>query len=168
MFFSVPYHTSLVPRPPFNPSRRKGVKRRVWEQYIPHIHTVLCIYQRRCRRSGWSGLGRTTFQQGVGLIIRLQRQCEDRMIWPGVSHASSPLPCVYAFLVIIPALLPADQDDIDTMPHLRTETHAGIHCEISHDDYLFTTSTTKNHDRANFTKMNAPFWLCKFVTYIIT
>ena len=27
-----------------------------------------------------------------------------------VSHASSPLPCVHAFLVIVPALLPADQD----------------------------------------------------------
>ena len=27
-----------------------------------------------------------------------------------VSHASLPLPCVYAFLVIIPALLLADQE----------------------------------------------------------
>ena len=27
-----------------------------------------------------------------------------------VSHASSPLLCVYAFLVIVPALLPADQE----------------------------------------------------------
>ena len=27
-----------------------------------------------------------------------------------VSHASSPLPCVYAFLVIVPALFPADQE----------------------------------------------------------
>ena len=27
-----------------------------------------------------------------------------------VSHASSPLPCVYAFLVIVLALLPADQE----------------------------------------------------------
>ena len=34
----------------------------------------------------------------------------------------------------------------DTMPDLRTETHAGIHCEMSHGDYLFTTSTTENHD----------------------
>ena len=27
-----------------------------------------------------------------------------------VSHTSSPLPCVYAFLAIVPALLPADQE----------------------------------------------------------
>ena len=27
-----------------------------------------------------------------------------------VSHASSPLLCVYAFLIIVPALLPADKD----------------------------------------------------------
>ena len=27
----------------------------------------------------------------------------------------------------------------DTMPDLRTETHAGTHCEISHVNHLFTT-----------------------------
>ena len=32
----------------------------------------LCLQQqRRCRHSGWSGLGRTTFQQVVGLVPRL-------------------------------------------------------------------------------------------------
>ena len=40
--------------------------------------------QRRRRRSGWSGLGRTTFQRGIGLVLRPQRQCEDETIWPGV------------------------------------------------------------------------------------
>ena len=37
--------------------------------------------QRWRRQSGWSGLGQTTFQQGV---LRLQRQSENEMIWPGV------------------------------------------------------------------------------------
>ena len=32
------------------------------------------VLQRRRRRSGWSGLGRTTFQRVVGLVPRLQRQ----------------------------------------------------------------------------------------------
>ena len=39
--------------------------------------------------------------------------CRDsvRTRWFGqVSHANSPLPCVYAFLVIVPTLLPADQE----------------------------------------------------------
>ena len=40
--------------------------------------------QRRRRRSGWSGLGRTTFQRVVGLVPRLQRRSEDEMIGPGV------------------------------------------------------------------------------------
>ena len=56
----------------------------------------VCIcQQRRRRRSGWSGLGRTTFQR---VAPRLKGQSEDEMIGPGV-HANSPLPCVYAFLV---------------------------------------------------------------------
>ena len=33
----------------------------------------LVTYQRRRRRSGWSGLGLTTFQQVVGLVLRLDR-----------------------------------------------------------------------------------------------
>ena len=40
--------------------------------------------QRRRRRSGWSGLGRTTFQRVVGLVPRLQRRSEDETIGPGV------------------------------------------------------------------------------------
>ena len=42
------------------------------------------VAQRRRRRSGWSGLGRTTFQRVVGLVLRLQRQSEDETIGPGV------------------------------------------------------------------------------------
>ena len=40
--------------------------------------------QRRRRRSGWSGLGRTTFQRVVGLVPRLQGRSEDETIGPGV------------------------------------------------------------------------------------
>ena len=40
--------------------------------------------QRRRRRSGWSGQGRTTFQQVVGLISRLQRRSANEMVGPGV------------------------------------------------------------------------------------
>ena len=39
--------------------------------------------------------------------------CRDSLRTRGlgqVSHASSPFPCVYAFLVIVPALLPAVQE----------------------------------------------------------
>ena len=53
------------------------------------------MFQRRRRQSGWSGQGRTTFQQVVGLRTRRLGQ---------VSHASSSLLCMYAFLVIVPAL----------------------------------------------------------------
>ena len=59
------------------------------------VHSMLIISQRRRRRSGWSGQGRTTFQQVVGLRTRRLGQ---------VSHASSSLLCMYAFLVIVPAL----------------------------------------------------------------
>ena len=52
-----------------------------------------------------------------------------------VSHASSPLPCVYAFLVIVPALLPADQDPgaarpdcIGTHVLLNTPGHTTCSC----------------------------------------
>ena len=47
---------------------------------------LYCVFtwQRRRRRSGWSGQGRTTFQWIVGLVLRLQRQSEDEMIVPGV------------------------------------------------------------------------------------
>ena len=62
---------SLFPRP--HPlTRRNGLVNQV---------EFLGLVQRRRRRSGWSGLGRITFQRGV---LRLQRQCEDEMIWPGV------------------------------------------------------------------------------------
>ena len=44
----------------------------------PHLR------QRRRRRSGWSGQGRTTFQQVVGLISRLQRRSANEMVGPGV------------------------------------------------------------------------------------
>ena len=47
--------------------------------------------QRRRRRSGWSGQGRTTFQQVVGLISRLQRRSANEMVGPGV-------PCTQARL----------------------------------------------------------------------
>ena len=60
-----------------------------------YIYIFTYIYQRRRRRSGWSGQGRTTFQQVVGLRTRRLGQ---------VSHASSSLLCMYAFLVIVPAL----------------------------------------------------------------
>ena len=42
--------------------------------------------QRRRRRSGWSGLGRTTFQRVVGVVPRLQRRSEDETIGPGVTR----------------------------------------------------------------------------------
>ena len=42
------------------------------------------IKQRRRRRSGWSGQGQTTFQRVVGLVLRLQRQSEDKTIGTGV------------------------------------------------------------------------------------
>ena len=50
-----------------------------------------------------------------------------------VSHASSPLPCVYAFLVIVPALLPADQEPGAARPdcistHVLPNTHAYTTC----------------------------------------
>ena len=47
---------------------------------LVYVHTV----QRRRRRSGWSGLGRTTFQQVVGLVPKLQGRSEDETIGPGV------------------------------------------------------------------------------------
>ena len=40
--------------------------------------------QRWHRWSGWSGLGRTTFQWAIGLVPRLQRQSEAETIGPGV------------------------------------------------------------------------------------
>ena len=40
--------------------------------------------QRRRRRSGWSGQGRITFQEVVGLISRLQRRSANEMVGPGV------------------------------------------------------------------------------------
>ena len=48
------------------------------------MHGELHKSQRRRRRSGWSGQGRTTFQQGVGLISRLQRRSANEMVGPGV------------------------------------------------------------------------------------
>ena len=45
---------------------------------------LITLKQRRRRQSGWSDLGRTTFQRDVGLIPRLQRQSEDETIGPGV------------------------------------------------------------------------------------
>ena len=56
--------------------------------------------QRRRRRSGWSGQGRTTFQRVVCLVLRLQRQSED----------DTQAHLVFAFLVIVPTLIPADQE----------------------------------------------------------
>ena len=47
----------------------------------------MIVYQRRRRRSGWSGLGRTTFQRVVGLVPRLQGQSEDETIGPSI-HAA--------------------------------------------------------------------------------
>ena len=44
----------------------------------------MIVYQRRRRRSGWSGQGRTTFQRVVGLVLRVQRPSEDETIGPGV------------------------------------------------------------------------------------
>ena len=66
--------------------------------------------QRRRCRSGWSGLGRTTFQWVIGLVPRLQRQSEAKTIGPGVPRKLAFALRVYAFLVIIPALLLADQE----------------------------------------------------------
>ena len=49
-----------------------------------------------------------------------------------VSHASSPLPCVYAFLVIVPALLPADQQPgaarLDCIGTTHFDSTSGIYC----------------------------------------
>ena len=50
--------------------------------------------QRRRRRSGWSCLGRTTFQRIVGLVCRLQRQSEDETIGPGVPRKLAFALCV--------------------------------------------------------------------------
>ena len=49
------------------------------------------------------------FSAGRWSRAQPQRQSEDETIGQ-VSHASSPLQCVYAFLVIVPTLLPADQE----------------------------------------------------------
>ena len=76
------------------------------------------LVQKRHRRSGWSGLGRTTFQWVVGLVPRLQHQSEDEMIGLGI-------PCKLAFA--IPQCVPvtfttpgAPQHDLTiiiTLPH---------------------------------------------------
>ena len=47
---------------------------------------MFLLKQRRRHRSGWSGLGLTTFQRVIGLVPRLQRQSEDEMIGPGIPH----------------------------------------------------------------------------------
>ena len=51
---------------------------------VPEHFTCTILVQRRRRRSGWSGQGRTTFQQVVGLISRLQRRSANEMVGPGV------------------------------------------------------------------------------------
>ena len=50
-----------------------------------------------------------------------------------VSHTSSPLPCVYAFLIIVPTLLLADQEPGAARPdcigtHVLLNTHAYTTC----------------------------------------
>ena len=52
-----------------------------------------------------------------------------------VCHASWPLPCVYAFLVIIPPLLPADQEPSAASPdcigtHVLLNAHAYMTCSF--------------------------------------
>ena len=48
------------------------------------VRVCITSQQRWRRQSGWSGLGRTTFQWVVGLVLRLQRVSEDETIGPGV------------------------------------------------------------------------------------
>ena len=86
-----------------------------WKHTVTKITDWFVWRQRqwRCHQSGWSGQGRTTFQRVVGLVLGLQKQSEDESkdeTIGQVSHASLPLPCVYAFLVIVPVLLLADQE----------------------------------------------------------
>ena len=47
-------------------------------------HKLFIFSRRRRRRSGWSGLGRTTFQRVVRLVPRLQRRSEVETIEPSV------------------------------------------------------------------------------------
>ena len=61
-------------------------------------------------RSGWSGLGLTTFQRVIRLVSRLQRQSEDKTIGPGVPRKLAFLPRVRVSRIIVPAVLPADQE----------------------------------------------------------
>ena len=67
---------------------------------------VILAGQRRRRPSGWSGQGRTTFQQVVGLISRLQRRSANEMVGPGVPRKLAFAQCVGVSR--INRVLPAD------------------------------------------------------------
>ena len=61
-------------------------------------------FQRRCRRSGWSGKAGPLLR---GSLVSFS-DCNDSLRTRRLGE--SPLLCVYAFLVIVHALLPADQE----------------------------------------------------------
>ena len=107
--------------------------------WLQHKHLGLAseeashMMQRRRRRSGWSGLGCGPLFSGSLVSCPDCRDGLRTRRLGQVSHASSPLPCAYAFLVIVPTLLPADQEPgaarsgcIGT--HVLLNTHAYTTC----------------------------------------